>query len=276
MSIIHKFSLIITTRCNLKCRLCCEYVPANKPFPDISVDEASNILEAAFDVFDTIDTLHLTGGGEPFLHSDLPELIKICMKPSWKERINKLMLLTNCTIPVSPELLSTLTEYKDKIVVQVSRYNVMPEREEKILEILNKIGVMLKVENYHGENQSFGGWLDFGSWESHGRSSEELLNIFRTCSVTKVLKGNWRTRDGKVHWCSRSQRGMELGLIPDESGDYVDLLDTTLTSGEKRAKFECIAKKKYLSACDYCSGDAGTEDKTKRFKAAEQMKGELY
>jgi hypothetical protein len=83
------------------------------------------------------------------------------------------------------------------------------------------------------------------------------------------MHGNWRTRDGKVHWCSRSQRGTELRLLPGNVDDYVDLLDG-ITGEEKRAKFERIANKKNLSACDYCSGDQGTRDASKRFQAAEQ------
>ena len=68
MFVLNKFSLVILTRCNLACKLCCEYVPQNKPFPDMTVAEAERILEAAFSVADRITTLHLTGGGEPFLH----------------------------------------------------------------------------------------------------------------------------------------------------------------------------------------------------------------
>ena len=83
------------------------------------------------------------------------------------------------------------------------------------------------------------------------------------------MRGNWRTRDGKVHWCSRSQRGMELGFIPDNPDDYVDLFDLT-TREEKQQKFRHIAEKHYLSACDRCSGDQGTNDITVRHKAAEQ------
>ena len=41
-----KFSIIILTRCNLRCRLCCEYVPVNKPFPDMTVEEEQKILDA--------------------------------------------------------------------------------------------------------------------------------------------------------------------------------------------------------------------------------------
>ena len=47
MFVLNKFSLVILTRCNLACKLCCEYVPQHKPFPDMTVAEAERILEAA-------------------------------------------------------------------------------------------------------------------------------------------------------------------------------------------------------------------------------------
>ena len=269
MFALGKLSLIILTRCDLKCRLCCEYVPQNKPFPDMTVPEAERILKAAFDVAEYINTLHLTGGGEPFLHPKLPELVHAAMR--YQEQFDTLMLFTNSTVPLSDSLKEVLRTYGQKILVQASRYGIYPEREQAVVNDLKACGVRLKIEKYYGEDQSFGGWVDFGPWEARGRTPEELESIFKECSVTRVLKGNWRTRDGKVHWCSRSQRGMELGLIPDMPEDYVDLLDETQTVEEKRQKFLQIASRRYLSACDRCSGDAGTENQEKRHPAAEQM-----
>ena len=269
MFVLGKLSLIILTRCNLRCRLCCEYVPQNKAFPDMTVPEAKAILRAAFEVADHIRTLHLTGGGEPFLHPQLPELVEAAME--YHDRFDTLMLFTNSTILPSARLQEVLKAGGKKILVQVSRYGINPDREVEVIQALESCGVRLKIETYYGENQSFGGWIDFGPWKVQGRTPAELEQIFHDCSVTRVLQGNWRTRDGKIHWCSRSQRGMELGLVPDIPEDYVDLLDGTLTADEKREKFQKIAAKQYLTACDYCSGDAGTADQQKRYPAAEQI-----
>lgn len=269
MFILEKFSLVILTRCNLKCKLCCEYVPQNKPFPDMTVEEEQKILDAVFDVADRIKTLHLTGGGEPFLHPRLSELIEVAM--GYEECFDKLMLFTNTTVPVSQNILNTIKRYKEKIVVQLSLYGINPEREIKTVKALMDEGITCKIEKYYGDDQSFGGWVDFGDWEAKNRMPEELNQVFHSCSVTSILRGNWRTHNGKVHWCSRSQRGMELGLIPDVPDDYVDLLSDNLSRQEKRDKFQKIANARYLSACNYCSGDAGTDDKAKRYPAAEQL-----
>jgi hypothetical protein len=238
-------------------------------FPEMTVAEAERILVAAFEVCDHIGTLHLTGGGEPFLHQQLPELIQCAMR--YSEKFDRLMLFTNSTVTIKPELLDAIITGKDKILVQFSQYGVNPDKEQTNAHFLQERGVNCKIEKYYGEDQSFGGWVDFGKWESYGRTPEELERIFKSCSVTRVLKGNWRTRDGKTHWCTRSQRGMELGLLPDNPDDNVDLLNNSSVV-EKRAKFERIASARYISACDHCSGDAGTDDKSKRHKAAEQIK----
>ena len=266
---IGKFSLIITTRCNLKCKLCCEYVPQNRPFPDMQPEEAHKILEATFDVIDHITTVHLTGGGEPFLQPKLPELIEVTME--YVDKFDRLMLFTNSTVPISDKLLKTLERYKEKILVQLSLYNIFPEREKITLEKLQSIGVNCKVVDYGGENPAFGGWVDFGSWEAQNKSDEELTTRFHNCAVTRDMHGNWRTRDGKLHWCSRSQRGLELKLLPDYPDDYVDLFDKSESKEFKREKLQTIANKNFLSACRHCSGDQGTSDITKRFKAAEQI-----
>ena len=264
---LNKLTVIITTRCNLRCRLCCEYVPQNKPFEDISCEDCSRIVEALFNTVDHVNTLHLSGGGEPFLHPQLAELTEICM--NYRSKFDRFMLFTNGTVTPNDKLLSVLDKYKDNIVVQVSRYGINPERELNTIELLKQTGATLKIEKYYGDDQSFGGWVDFGAWEKQNNSEEVLCSRFKNCAVTRDMGGNWRTRDGKIHWCSRSQRGMELGLIPDEPADYVDLFDDT-SREEKQQKFRTIATRR-LSACDYCSGNAGTDDIGKRFPAAEQM-----
>ena len=234
----------------------------------MTLNEARRILDAVFDVADRIKTLHLTGGGEPFLHNALPELVDSCM--AYSERFEKLMLFTNSTVPVSDLLLERLKHHREKILVQISCYGIQKEREAELVRLLKENEIPSKVEKYYGEEQAFGGWVDFGPWERRGRSLDKLEKVFRSCAVTRDMRGNWRTRDGKVHWCSRSQRGMELDLIPDDSSCYVDLFDDT-SREEKRDRFLSIARAKNISACDFCSGDQGTDDISKRFQAAEQF-----
>ena len=232
-------------------------------------EEARKILRALFDVMEHVDLLHLSGGGEPFLNPNLPELIDLCFE--YVNRFDRLMVFTNSTIPPKERLLEALERHKDKVIVHASNYGLRPEVSNKLYAELREHNIPLREICYHGDSQDYGGWVDFGSWSSYGRTEDELENVFRNCGITKHMHGNWRTRDGKAHWCQRSQRGMELGLIPNVDADYVDLLDESTSVEEKRAQFEKIEKAHYLSACDFCSGNHGTEDPSKRFPAGQQI-----
>jgi hypothetical protein len=234
----------------------------------MTIDECRRILAALFDSVDYVTTTHLSGGGEPFLHPQLAELIDVVFE--YNDKFDKCMLFTNSAVKPSQALLDAITRHSDKTIIQLSRYGINPERELEVLTALEATGASLKVEKYYGDNQSFGGWVNFGDWQERNRSTPELADVFANCAVTRDMRGNWRTRDGKTHWCSRSQRGMELGLIPDCSADYVDLLDDT-SRDEKRFKFANIAARGFLSACDHCSGNQGTDDYGLRYQAAEQL-----
>jgi hypothetical protein len=235
----------------------------------MTLAEERAILEAAYKVVDSVGTLHLSGGGEPFLHPQLAEMTDLAFE--YESRFDRLMLFTNSTVPISGSLLEALKRHRKKIIVHASDYGAAPERTAEIYRQLEDNAVPVRVIKYHGDTQDFGGWVDFGKWEPYNRPAGELARIFKNCAVTRDMGGNWRTRDGKVHWCSRSQRGMELGLIPDNPGEYVDLFGDSLSLEQKRAKFLSIANTPYLTSCDHCSGEQGTSDTAKRYKAAEQL-----
>ena len=266
--ILNKMSLVVTTRCNLKCRLCDEFIPQNKPFPDMTLAEEEHILDALFQVVDHVNLLHLSGGGEPFLNPHLSDMIHTAFR--YGDRFDRLMVFTNSTVPVSDKLLEALACNRERIIVHASNYGLTPERSEATYQVLRENGINLRVIKYYGEDQDYGGWVDFGPWSARGRTDAELAQVFSNCGVTKAMQGNWRTRDGTVHWCQRSQRGMELGLLPDYPADYVDLFSEE-TQEEKRNRFRRIMHAHSLSACDHCSGDHGTDDLTKRFPAGQQL-----
>ncbi|MFP3153306.1 hypothetical protein LQZ18_02520 [Lachnospiraceae bacterium ZAX-1] len=265
---IDKMSLVVTTRCDLKCKLCDEFIPQHKPFADMTLDEERMLLNALFSVADYVKLLHLSGGGEPFLHPQLAEMIDIACE--YADKFDELMVFTNSTIAISSKLLDAFVRNKEKLIVHCSNYGLMPERSEMLYQTLRENGIKHRITKYYGDDQDYGGWVDFGDWESRNRTADELSSIFVNCGITRIMYGNWRTRDGTVHWCQRSQRGMELGLIPDCPDDYVNLLDDTSIE-EKLEKFREIMSTSYLSACNYCSGNHGTDDKSKRFPAGVQL-----
>ncbi|MDR2659295.1 MAG: radical SAM protein [Spirochaetaceae bacterium] len=273
--ILGKLTIIITTRCNLRCKLCCESVPQYKPFKDMTLEEEREILDAAFNILDRVEILHLSGGGEPFLHPLLPEMIDIAM--SYSDKFDKFMVFTNSTVPISDKLMFTLKKYRKNLLVHASQYNVRPEKEAVTFRLLAENGINHRIIKYFGDEQDFGGWVDFGNYRHLDKSGAELDKQFKNCAVIRDMHGNWRTRDGTLHLCTISQRGNELGLIKDNKDDFVDMLDKNSSVQEKREKLFRLTRlqgaapgRAHLKACEYCTGDHGTDDASKRHPAAEQ------
>jgi len=189
----------------------------------------------------------------------------------YKAQFDKFMIFTNCTVPISDTILSVLDKHKDCVIVHASDYNLVPDTTKNVLDKLEAAGIIIRRLHYHGDNQDFGGWVDFGGFEFRGKTSQALAEQFSTCAITGIMRGNWRTRDGKVFWCTRAHRGYELNLIPTNEDDLVDILDESLTRSEKREKFKKILNAEYLDACNYCTGDCGTSENDKRYAAAKQI-----
>jgi hypothetical protein len=266
--ILNKMSLVVTTRCNLRCKLCDEFIPQHKPFPDMTIAEERKILHALFGVADHVKLLHLSGGGEPFLNPNLAEMVAIAFE--YSDKFDQLMVFTNSTIKLKYELLDVMIRYKEKIMVHCSNYGLFPERAEELYAKLTECAIPHRITKYYGDNQDYGGWIDFGEWVGYSRTKDELAQIYKNCGITRIMHGNWRTRDGTVHWCQRSQRGHELDILPNYADDYIDLFDNSTTE-QKREKFYNIMSRQYLCACGHCSGNHGTYDNSKRFPAGEQM-----
>lgn len=254
-----------TMRCNLKCKLCGVLVPHYSYCPQMTVDEFEKSLEAMFQVVDYVRKLQITGG-EPFMHPQLPELIKKCFQ--YEKQFDKVWILTNGTIPLKPELLEAISQHKDRILVHISDYGLKKENTEKLVRELQEIGCEYRYLKYYGEQQYFDGWVDQGDFVSHGREKKELRQIFKECPHV-CRGGSWYIRNGQVHWCGRAIRGMELQKIPLKDTEYLDLFEGTRE--EKREKFVKLMQLEFITACDYCNGNYGTSQLGKRYPAGEQI-----
>ena len=110
----------IVDHCNLKCRCCAHFAPVAAPFFIARKD-----LEAQYQrirpVFDQIfDSIHLLGG-EPLLHPELPEILKLTRRYFQKEEIQ---IITNGILLASmpEEFWSCCRE--EKITIVITRYPI--------------------------------------------------------------------------------------------------------------------------------------------------------
>lgn len=263
--VLRKVNLTPTMKCNLKCKLCGVRVPHYEYCPQMSMEDIRATIDAVFEMVDYVEKLQITGG-EPFMHPQLAEIVSYCFM--YQKQFGSLWLLTNGTIPAKKELLDVIEQHNDKIVFHVSDYGVRREVTTALVENVKKAGCECRYLKYYGEEQSYGGWVDQGDFVCHNRSEEDLKKVFETCSQV-VCGGFWYVRHGQMHWCGRSVRGTELGMIPSTENDYVDVFNGT--KEERRAKLRELMQCSYITACDYCNGYYGTEEAEKRYSAGEQL-----
>jgi hypothetical protein len=207
-------------------------------------------------------------GGEPLLHNQLPDMVEHVIK--YSSQFEKLLIITNGTLMPTETLEKVLIQHRNKMLIQISHYGAVSIKADEFAKRLKDNNVDVQIKKYFGNDQHFGGWVDYGDFKLKNRSESQLQSIFSRCGATK-MNGNMTTHNGKIHWCVPSARLMTvLGHIPDADSEYIDLFDDTLSVQEQRKKIENLYSKKYISACNYCSGDFGSET-AKRYPAGEQI-----
>lgn len=258
-------NLTPTMKCNLKCKLCGVLVPHYEYCPTLELDEMKHSLVKVFEFVDNIKKLQITGG-EPLLYPKLPELIQYIFEQ--EDKFDHFWLITNGSAPFSSELEEVLLQHKEKTIIHLSDYGYHTKVVEKNMKFIKENNFDHRYLDYHSENQSFGGWVDQGDFICHHRDKTELNQVFFQCSHYQK-GGSWYIRHGQMHWCGRSIRGRELDKIPDAKEHYVDLFHTSIE--ERKKAFLKLKNTPSIIACDYCNGDYGTLDNSRRYKAGEQL-----
>jgi len=259
--------LNITSRCTLKCKLCVTGCPFYDVPPHYDLETCKKSIVRFFEIVDYVRWYELSGG-EPFIHKQLPQIIEEVMQ--FKSKFDKLLIITNGTLMPSEELENVLVRHRDKLYFMISHYGDISVCADDLEDYFKERSIEVKVKKYYGDDQHFGGWVDYGECKNYNRSEDELNSVFSRCGATK-MNGNLTTHNGKIHWCVPSAKNMTiLKKIPDVESDYIDLFNDELSVAEQREKIRNLYQKKYISACKYCSGGFGNEN-AKRYPAAEQL-----
>ena len=99
--------MVATYRCTLKCKLCAAYAPYYKNPDHYEYGFLAKQIDSFFDIVDTVRDFSLSGG-EPLLHKDIARLLLKLLE--YKERIKRILILTNGTLLMREELLDVLEE----------------------------------------------------------------------------------------------------------------------------------------------------------------------
>lgn len=240
--VIPSMGVLISTRCNLRCKGCNHLRDYYKPSDNFDI-EVSRIFDDLGRVLDAVDFVYalVIVGGESFLHKDFENIIDRALR---LPKIGIVHIITNGTIVPKNERAFELLS-SPRLIVEISDYgNNIPKRlQENVKLFIAKMGKF--HVNYRRTKQLQ--WFDFGDFQDRGYSKEELSRVYSSCiCVSNDLF------DGKLYKCSRSAFGTYLGKIEDFRSDYVDVRRTS--KEDMSMKLAEFFSKKYAEVCRFCNG----------------------
>jgi len=250
----------------LKCRLCSADIINYENPPHYNYNFIAKEIDRYFEIVDYVQWLQFSGG-EPFMNKELPQMIEKAMEYSY--RFDKLMIFSNGTILPNKEIVKAMTLNRDKIQIFISHYGSISNKAEELIKLLEDHDIEYAIKKYYGNLQHHGGWVDFGGWKKRNLKDDKLKDRYKKCGVPGMKFTV--VQNGEFHLCRMSFRGMELGVVQRNKKDYLDLFDKDMCIRQKKEKINELMKIDYISACDYCSGNYGTDNEFKRVAPAEQI-----
>jgi organic radical activating enzyme len=225
--------------CTLRCEHCVERVPYVKP-ADKRFYSADAIISDIYKLAESNRFITMLDfvGGEPFLHPDLPEIIKEARKI---ENIGIINVFTNGTVVPGDELLEQLKS--DYVTVDLSNYSMSLNQRQK-----NKIIRTKEILVKHGvhlfEATDFS-WSDNNSFDWVRDDDARLAYRFSRCT----LKDCYRLADGKMFRCLHHYAGYASGKLSIDSS-VVDIRDADRkTLARQLNEFLALP---YIDACRRC------------------------
>ena len=156
---------------------------------------------------------------------------------------------------------------KEKTKIVLSNYG--PQLSTKIDTIeceIKERGIPYRISRFFGNNLYYDGWIDFTDHSLKWNNLKERDDNAQKC-IHRVGK-YFVIDNGELHCCSRSFWRIKQGIIPKIIGEYVPLMDESLSIEEKRKILMEMYDKKSSTSCAYC---VGLCNDAKRVAPAQQL-----
>lgn len=236
--VIDQIYLNITTKCSLRCRECCAFIPyvsnpCHYPAEDIMAD-----FNKVLDGLHHVRVVNFYGG-EPLLHPELAGMIRSLKQ---EKRIDRISIISNGTILPDENVLRAMEE-ENRFLVRLSNYGSLSHKLPKITEVLDRRRIRYEITNYsYWDRQSV--------INATGETEEELVAKFRLCTSCNELM----LLNRKGYLCITSSAGCNTKGFPPSSNNYIDLLDDDHFQEKLKHFVTRPGRGEYLDACKYCSG----------------------
>jgi len=238
-------ALLITQRCTLNCNMCGACIPLYVKPKEDSIGLIKKELDSIFKLFEYVEIFEISGG-EPLMHKDIVDIVKETLK--YINYIGTLRITTNGTLLPSEELLKTIEQNKEKMLIKIDNYGDVSTKCNELIDSLKAFDISYRIVNYSESEQYCDGWVDLGDFTCKNYSKEDLRNIFDNCH-----SAHWMclaVQNGKMHQCPYSSAGHEIGHFYNE---HLDLLNDNL-SNEQIINFIDMLGNQPCEACKYCNG----------------------
>ena len=227
LSEIPYLEVMVTTKCNLKCRNCSNLIPKISPKSDEPFTKIAYEIDMILKKVNCIYRLKIHGG-EAFLHKNCAKLIDFLGK---QKKIKSIRIATNGTIIPSIDIIKSLSS--NNIIVQISDYKINYNKINEIIDIFDENN----IKYTYLKDQI---WYDMGDFEKRD------LNRYSSCNIKRCTS----LYDGKIYVCSRAAIMDTLNYI--ENDFHIDINSNTKVFKKKLKKFYKINKH---IACNHCDGD---------------------
>jgi MoaA/NifB/PqqE/SkfB family radical SAM enzyme len=266
--------VMLNSVCNLKCKHCGTFTPYRANPRNYPLGELKADISRYFEIFYDADYEHFDFiGGEPLLHTDLPELTHWIMTKHIN-RFRQLRILTNGSIKISEKLIKVCKDANVYFLIDDYGKELSPAAEYNCA-ICKEHNIAFSHRIYYGDEQYYNGWIDFGMLEYKNYTKQQTAQIASGCKELicgeNVQNGNVRVdlhiQNGRIYACDMQLA--EAKHIDLPSDEYVDLRSDEDISiiREKLRDF----KRKPLECCKYCNGFSNTAE---RVPAAIQLSRE--
>lgn len=243
--VIPRFSLVLGTRCTLKCKDCANLMQYYDNPSDLEIENILKDLEQLFSMVDACICISVVGG-EPLIYPDLDRVLRWLAS---NKKVMKIEITTNGTVIPDEKMLNIMADSKVKTIISdYGKINSM----SKLVTALDQYGAA--SECYPDEK-----WIDLGGVEARNRTEDELKKIYMACRNGKMCKTLFK---GRLFDCPRAAHLMDLGYA-----DQIEFLDIYHC---RKQDVMAFYTKNISHACDYC--DLTVEHK-KCIEPAVQMNG---
>lgn len=228
---LRSVDLVITEKCSLKCVDCSNLMQYYEKPIDVDFSEIKGDFEKLLENVEFIYEVRLIGG-EPFMNKEIYAILEYLLKI---DKIEKIVIYTNATIPIKDDKLNILKD--KKIIFSVTDYGEISKNTPKVLRQLTDYGLTCRVHRPEY-------WTDSGKIHYHNRSEKELEEIFDQCCGKNLTT----LSSGRLYRCPFAANADRLGAIPSDRRNSVLVTDSELQIKNYTREIN------YLPACNYCNG----------------------